>query len=397
MHAIWIVVFWTSAAGLAYALVGYGILLRVLSRLARDPRTGRQRREDCPTVTLVIPAHNEEEVIQAKLENSLEIDYPAEKIEILVVSDGSTDHTVEIARSLEGRGVRVLAFAERRGKTALLSDAAREAAGEVLCVCDANVMFRPDALKRLVARLDDPRIGAVSGDVRLASEESDFGEGESAYYRVERRVQLAESRVGSMMGVDGGMYVVRRELFQPPQPDTIVEDFVISMRVIRQGKRVVYEPTAIATENGTATARQEFHRRVRLSAGAMQVLKRGERPPLGRPVELWQFISHKAIRWAGPAWLVLLLVSSGVLARSVSIYRTALLAQVLAYGLAAAGALSPRFRRTRIGGPAFYFVMSHIAMAVGLIKGLFNLQQVTWDRTERMPPKTRMEATAASR
>ena len=276
MEWVWILVFWSTVAVFLYAQIGYMLLLRLITRRPQKEDTTSVDPPELPSVTLIIPAHNEESVLDAKLENSLAVDYPREQFEVLVASDGSSDGTVEAARTFENRGVKVLEFPERRGKAAVLNDAVREAAGDVLCVCDANVMFRADALKRLVARLDDPEVGAVSGDVRLKSEETTFGEGESAYYGIERRVQMAESRIGSMMGVDGGMYVVRRELFQPLPPDTIVDDFVISMRVIQQGKRVAFEPSAVATENATATAQQEFQRRVRLSAGAMQALKRGE-------------------------------------------------------------------------------------------------------------------------
>ncbi len=397
MEVVRIIVFWASLAALAYAQVGYALLLRLVSRVLRESHLPPDDSAERPSVTLVIPAHNEETVLEAKLENALAIDYPAGRLEVVVASDGSADRTVEIAESFADRGVRVVAFGERRGKTAVVNDAVARAAGDVVCVCDANVMFRAEALKRLVARLADPQVGAVSGDVRLASEDSDFAEGESAYYRLERSVQRAESKVGSMMGVDGGMYVVRRELFEPPPEDTIVDDFVISMGVIRRGKRVVFEPAAIATENATATASQEFGRRVRLSAGAMQVLLRGHWPPITRPIELWQFVSHKVLRWLGPVWLVLLLVSGAVLWNAGTLYRVALLGQLVLYGLAGAGALSLRFRETRIGGITFYFVMSHVAMAVGLVKGLFNLQRVTWNRTERTPTSGEPSATVGSR
>ena len=398
MSVAWIVVFWTALAVFLYAQVGYMLLLRLIARPRRHAASPAADSPQWPSVTLIIPAHDEESVLEAKLDNSLAIDYPTGQLDVLVASDGSSDRTVEIARSFENRGVRVLAFTERRGKTAVLNDAMGQAKGDVVCVCDANVMFRPDALKRLVARLDDPRIGAVSADVRLESQESDFGEGESAYYRIERTVQMAESRIGSMMGVDGGMYVLRRELFQPLPPDTIVDDFVVSMRVIRQGKRVVYEPTAVATENATATARQEFRRRVRLSAGAMQVLKRAEWPPLLRPVEVWQFMSHKVLRWAGPLWLVVLLVSSAVLASAgILLYQVAFFGQVALYAVAVLGVFCVRIRDTRIGGITFYFAMSHVAMALGLAKGLLNIEPVAWRRTERTVPCKGSSATTGLR
>lgn len=377
-------VFWLAAGVFVYALVGYAGLMWLVGRLSR--RKGEEESwddSDRPTVTLIVPAHNEEAVLERKIENALALDYPREKLEIVIASDGSTDRTVAIGRSYENQGVQVLEFERRLGKTAVLNDASEAATSEVLCLCDANVMFRHDALGRLVARLQNPRVGAVSGDVRLASEESSFGQGESAYYSLERTVQTGESIVGSMMGVDGGMYVIRKDLFEPLPSDTIVDDFVYAMRVIRRGRRVVLEPSAIATENGTPEATQEFARRVRLSAGAVQALKRGDFPPVTRPVEFWQFVSHKLLRWLGPVWLVVLLVSNALLWNAGVFYRVMLGTQAAFYGLALAATFSLPLRRTRIGGIVFYFVMSHVAMAVGLVKGLFNRQRVTWNRTER--------------
>lgn len=377
------ILLWTSLAALAYTSFGYMLIVRLLAGVRQGRDVVNSAPSEWPTVTLIIPAYNEERILERRLHNALEIDYPRERLEIIVASDGSSDRTVAIASALQGRGIKVLAFTERRGKTAVLNESIAQAAGDVICVSDANVMFRRDALKSLAARLEEPGVGAVSGDVRLASAESDFGEGELAYYGIERTVQLAESAFGSMMGVDGGMYALRRSLFQPIPEDTILDDFVISMRVIRQGNRVVFEPSAVATENATATAREEFGRRVRLSAGAMQVLKRGEWPPLRRPVELWQFVSHKAIRWAGPLWLGIAVVSGSLLWNVSIVYRIVCLTQAFAYLISAAGGLSTRLRQTRLGGIAFYFVMSHIAMTVGTVKGLLNLQRVTWKRTER--------------
>ncbi|MBI3466161.1 MAG: glycosyltransferase family 2 protein [Planctomycetes bacterium] len=384
MIETWTYLFWLSAALCAYVFVGYSAILAVSglapSRKSHGTYAGR--------VTLIIPAYNEERVLEAKLLNALALDYPSEQLEVLVASDGSQDGTVEIARRFEDRGVALLAFPERRGKASALNDAVGAARGEVICLCDANVLFRPDALRVLVNRLADPSVGAVSGEVRLASHESNFGSGEGLYYRLERRVQAAESRIGSLMGVDGGMYIIRKELFQPLPPDTILDDFVISMRVIKQGKRVAYEPLAQAMENGTPAARQEFRRRIRVSAGAVQSLKRGEFPPLWRPVELWQFLSHKLLRWLSPVWLGLLVGSNVGLWSAGTFYRLTLAGQVIAYSLAAIGLWSVRFRMTPLGGIPFYFFMSQVAMAVGLVKGICNRQPVTWAKAERGPLAT---------
>lgn len=391
----WKIIFYGTALMLAYTQVGYLIITTCLAPFVR--RRTPESSGSWQQVTLIIPAHNEEAVLQSKLENALSIDYPQDCLEIIVASDGSSDRTIEIADKFKNDGVRLLDFRQRRGKASILNDAVAAARGNLLCLCDTNVMFHPDALKKMAARLEDPTVGAVSGDVRLASDESNFGDGEALYYRVERAVQAGESRVGSMMGVDGGMYVIRKELFQPLAPETILDDFVTTMNVIRQGFRVVYEPEAIATENGTPTATLEFNRRVRVTSGAMQVLKRGQWPPLNRPVELWQFVSHKLLRWIEPIVLVVLFATNAVLWDSGIVYQVTFVCQILFYFLAAAGTLSVRFRETRIGGISFYFVMSHVAISLGIVKGLLNRQPVTWARTERTPATTETSRTAVSK
>lgn len=381
MNWTWTILFWLSAGLLVYTQLGYLAIavLAAVFRKRKSPVSG----ESLPSVTLIIPAHNEEQVLADKLRNSLEIRYSGPPLEIIVANDGSEDRTVEIAEQFADQGVRLLDFSERRGKASLLNDAVSAAGGDVLCMCDANVMFHSDALQKMVAGLSDPAVGAVSGDVRLASDESNFGEGEAFYYRIERALQNAESKIGSMMGVDGGMYVVRRELFQPLAPDTILDDFTMTMNVIRQGKRVIYEPEAVATENGTPTALMEFKRRTRVTSGAIQVLKRRLWPPLSRPVELWQFVSHKLFRWIEPIFLILLFVASAALWRDGILYQIAFGLQLAFYLLGLAGTFWLKLRETRIGGIIFYFLMSHAAMAVGIGKGLFNRQPAAWTRTER--------------
>ncbi len=351
--------------------------------VARLPRRRSHADIGFPAVTLIIPAYNEEVVAEAKLRNALQIDYPKDRLEIIFASDGSSDRTVEIARKFEPQGVRVPAFSERRGKLSVVNDAEEVSKGDVLFLCDANVMFRDDALQRLVSRLADPEVGAVTGDVRLESEEANFGQGEGLYYRIERTIQLGESRVGSVMSVDGGMYIMRRELFSPLPVDALNEDFTNTMRVIQQGKRVVYEPDAIATENATPTARQEFRRRVRVTAGALGSLRRVERPPLTRPFEFWQFVSHKLLRWIAPVFLVLLLTSNAFLWDTGPVYQCILIGQGCFYFLAAATVISIPLRQTMIGGVCFYFVMSHIAIALGLIKGFVKMPQTTWIKADR--------------
>ncbi|HEX6986722.1 MAG TPA: glycosyltransferase family 2 protein [Planctomycetaceae bacterium] len=382
MTDVWPILFWGAFGLLSYTHVGFPALMALVGALDR----GRARGPDGgprPKVSLIIPAYNEARIIRQKLENALAIDYPKDRLEILLGSDASTDDTNAIAEEFRSRGVRLFFFEERRGKVSMLNDLTAAATGDVFCFCDANVMFRPDALGRLVDRLRDPSVGAVTADVRLKSEDSDFGEGESLYYKVERAIQLGESRIGSVMATDGGMYVQRRELFRPLPAAALNEDFSNTMSVIRQGKRFVYEPDAVADESGTPSSGIEFRRRVRVAAGSVQSLKWGEWPPLSRPVELWQYLSHKLLRWLGPYLLVSLFAGSVLSWPQGVAYRAALLAQGAFYALAAVSALSVRVRRTPIGGIPFYFTMSHVAMPIGHVRGLLNRQKVTWNRTDR--------------
>lgn len=370
----------------AYALAGYPLLAACLPRRSRPlvaPAVW-------PSVTLIVPAYNEEAVLERKLHNALALEYPG-RLEVLVACDGCSDRSSEIAWGFVSAGVRLLDFPRRRGKASLLNDAAAVATGDVLCLCDANVYFRPDALTRLVSRLTEPGVGAVTGEVTLASHESNFGRGESAYYALERRIQQAESDWGTLMGVDGGMYVLRREHFRTLPADTILDDFTTSMNVLRQGLRIAYEPTARADENGTPTGGQEFRRRVRLGLGTMQVLLRGYVPPLSRPVWWLQFVSHKLLRWLGPCLLLIGLLAAGTAALGGNDPLRRPLAGILCGGalllLAAAGAAtySLRFRDTRIGGAAYFFVLGQTAQLWGQLKGLWVRPQATWQRTPRGP------------
>lgn len=376
---LWCLIF--AAAMLLYVQVIYPAIC-ALAGLRPVRRAWKW--DDLPTVSLIVPAYNEESVLAQKLENALAIDYPAERLEVIVASDGSDDGTNAIARNYEAKGIRFLDFSQRRGKASVINDSVAAARGEIVCLCDANVMFGPKALMLLVNRLADPRMGAVTGEVRLASSQSSFGAGERLYYYIERSIQLGESRIGSLMGVDGGMYVVRKSLFRPLPRDTILDDFVVAMHVLRQGYRVAYEPQAIATENGTPLARQEFRRRVRVTAGAVQSISRRAWPGWQRPIECWQYLSHKAARWLMPFWLMLFFAGSAVLAVNSRGFQVLLAVELLACCAAVLAATIPAVRRFWPVAVVFYFALSQAAMLVGFAKGICGRQRVTWTPTARL-------------
>lgn len=377
------VVFWGSLALMVYTQFGYAVLVALVGAVRRPRPAPADAALYRPPVTLIVPAYNEQRVIRAKLENALQLDYPPGQLEIIVTSDGSTDETDGIAREFADRGVRLSTSPDRNGKPTVLARAIALASGEIVCLCDANVMFAKDAITKLVDRLADPQVGAVSGDVQLVSEMQGMEQGEGLFYRLERWTQRSETRAGSLIGVDGGMYAIRRCLIPPIPRDTLNEDFTLAMAVLKRGQRVVYEPQAVAHEDGPPLAQQELRRRVRLAAGSVQSILRGDIPPVTRPIEFWQYLSHKLLRWCGPFILLIMLLANAALWPAGWVYRIALVGQLAFYGLAVAGHFWLGLRQTRLGGIIYYFVMSHAAMLLGTIQGFFNMQPVTWKKADR--------------
>ncbi|MFB3817705.1 MAG: glycosyltransferase family 2 protein [Candidatus Methylomirabilales bacterium] len=375
------------AAALAvalYAYLGYPLLLAWLARRRSRPVAAR---DWTPRVSLLIPAYNEAAVIAGKLANSLALDYPAHRLEILVGSDGSSDGTAALARAFEGRGVRVLAFPTRRGKAAVLNDLAAAAEGEILVCTDANVLCAADALRQLVRPLADPGVGCASGDVILVNDHAGWSHGETLYYRVERFIQDRESRLGSTIGADGGLYAVRRALFAPLDPRAVLDDFIVSMRVALQGFRVVYAPRARGFERTAVCLADEFRRRKRVAGGIWQALVHGWGVP--RPAHGFLFLafcSHKLARWAAAFALGLLLLTSGLLAEA-GAWRLVFGAQVAVYGLAGLGAWAAgRGRRL----PAWlrvvlYFVLSNTASVAGVCHAAVRPESVLWAKGRRHP------------
>lgn len=375
------VVGWTYA-GWLLALVGIDAWMR-LKQAARTPSPsppGPARQP--PMVSVLVAAHDEAAVIEAKLDNTLALDWPRDRLEILVGSDGSTDGTDELVRGYEPQGV-VLSTAARVGKAGVLNRLAKKATGDVLMFTDANTMIARDALRRLCAALEVPGTGAVSGRLRLVTPDGgDASEG--LYWRYETLLKTYESRVGALVGANGGLYVLRASLWQPLREDTIVDDFVVSMRPLLRGLRVVYEPKAVAVEETAPSAQGEWRRRVRIAAGNFQSL-RELYPLLTSPtlagVAFW---SHKIFRWLAPFALVTMLATSALLASSSLWWKVVLASQAAFYALAFAGRLG---LRGRLPSLARYFTEMNAALVVGLVRCLKGSQAAAWQRTPRRPSR----------
>jgi cellulose synthase/poly-beta-1,6-N-acetylglucosamine synthase-like glycosyltransferase len=392
MHiAIWIVILGLGVP--AYAYLGYPALLFVLAAFVQMGRDvyyllyrieRRTRADNLPCVSILLAAYNEADVIERTLKRMAEVDYPRERLEVLVGSDASTDATVKLASQWSGPDVRVLDFPERRGKMSVISDCAAEAKGTVLVLTDANTLIAPDAVRNLVRHFGDPTVGAVCGELRLLSPDGRPVE-EGVYWRYEMTLKILENRLNAVLGANGAIYAVRKELFPALPGGLITDDFVIPMRVRAAGHRVVYDPEATATEEAPASTSSEFRRRMRIGACNWQAL--AQCAPLLLPQRgfvAFSFWSHKVLRWATPFLLVAALLAN--LAISSPFWIAVLCLQIAFYLTALCGYLLPRFHVP--AGPLrlpAYFVAINAALAAGLVRGLLRRQGAAWTRTSRQP------------
>lgn len=374
--------FWFSIAVLAYVYLVYPAIISVVSsRTAVAVRPAPFE----PRVCLFITANDEAAVIGAKLHNSLALDYPAGRLEIVVASDGSVDATNDIVRSFGSDRVRLLAFPERRGKIAAINDGMAIVNSEIVVFSDANTLLERGALRALVRNFADDEVGAVSGDVMLEGERAALGSSEDLYYRYERWLQSCESRVGTMVGVDGALYAIRRELFVAPPTDTILDDMAIPMAIARAGRRVIFEPDARGHERGSETASEEFARKARVVAGAVQFLKRPDSAVPRRNRQLLvTMLSHKALRWLSPAFALLAFVTAAVLAMY-STWFLVIASGQLVFILAGLAGCWPPLRQIVPIAIAHYFWLVQTAAAVGFVRGLLGHQPVVWRRFQRAP------------
>jgi len=357
-----------AAGFIFYAYAGYPLLLWLAQFLFRSPV--RKARIE-PSVSLLISAYNEASVIAAKVRNSLSLDYPAEQLEIVVASDGSTDGTAPIVRSLiqeEGKGrVRLIEFPQNRGKIVVLNDVVPHLRGEIVVFSDASSMLAPDSVRNLAANFADPRVGAASGVYKvLNADAATLGRQEDLYWKYETFLKLQEANLGVLTGAHGSLYALRRALYPAPPPGTINDDFVIPTSVLKRGFRIAYEPQAVAREQ--AHEMEGFGRRVRIAAGNIAQLR--EIAPLlwpPRPWIIFCFLSHKAARLLVPLAMVSLAIASTALWRF-PLYRALIVAQILFYAVALLG--WTQLMRWKVLRLPYYFCMINTAILVSIYYAL---------------------------
>jgi cellulose synthase/poly-beta-1,6-N-acetylglucosamine synthase-like glycosyltransferase len=370
------VVFWVSVGLLFYTHLGYPAVLWALAR-ARPHRVGPDDPppdEELPRVSLIVAAHDEEEVIERKVRDALALDYPRERLEVIVASDGSTDATVARAGAA---GADLVLDLPRGGKVAALNAAVEQSTGEVLAFSDANSFWRPNALRLLVARLRDPQVGYVCGQVRLDGAGAANEEG--LYWRYEMAVRDLESRLAGVTAGNGAINVVRREAYIFLEP-TRGQDISFPYEMVKRGWRPVYAPEAVARERLAASIGSEFARKRRMMAGAWStMLSNGLLSPRGYgPLYAFEVASHRLLRYASPFLHVIALGTNIALAGEGTIYVVTLAAQVALLAAGAVGALWP-VRPFRI---AHYYLAVTASSAAGLWEYLRHGVPTTWDKAE---------------
>ncbi len=373
------IVFWICVGMLAYVYLGYPLLVWLVSRIS--PKNVR-RGEIEPSVTVLITAFNEERAIRAKIENTLAIDYPREKLEILVASDGSTDGTDAIVGEFASRGVRLYRQEGRVGKTETQNNAVARATGEIILFSDATTAYTPDVFRRLLPAFADESVGCVAGRlVYVDDAETNVGSGARRYWSYETFLKIAEARACSLIGASGCLYAVRRDAYEPMYPEAC-SDFLICTAVYRKGLRSVFEPDAVCTEHTNRRAGDEMRMRIRVISQTFTDLWRNRDMlnPLKSGFYAIQLVSHKVLRYAVPFMLAGLFVSDGVLAASHPAYTALFAVQVLFYLSALAGWLLERAgARLTILVIPLYFVLANLASVIAFYKFLRGETYARWE------------------
>ena len=372
--------FWLCLAIVVYTYVGYGLILYLLvfiKRLAIKAKPLADITDDClPEVTLMVCAYNEEDIISEKMSNIHSLDYPADRLHLVWVTDGSTDNTNSILSAYPD--VKIVFSPERRGKSAALKHGIKEVSTEIVMMTDANTMLNPGAVREIVRLMQNPKVGCVSGEkkVKAKSDSDEAAQGEGLYWKYESTLKRLDSELYSAMGAAGELCVIRRQLMTDIPDDTLLDDFVISMEIVRMGYKIAYTSKAFAMEYGSADLHEESKRKRRIAAGGLQSSwrLRSLMNPLRHPVVAFQFVSHRVLRWTiTPVCLFALIPLNTILVLSGEgiIYTIIWILQILFYASALAGMKISK-----------YFVFMNLNVFRGMAY-LMNNTSGTWEKAKR--------------
>lgn len=373
------ILFWTAVGILLYTYIGYPLLLAVLAALRR--KIPGPAENYCPPLSVLIAARNEEGSIGRKLEETLALDYPPDGLEIVVVSDGSTDRTDEIVRACGDPRVRLIRVDEHLGKTFAQNVGVKECRGEIIVFSDATARYDRKALRYLAAWYHDSAVGAVSGRYYYVdpTRQSPTGAGSIAGWNYENLIKTFQSRIATLTGCSGCIYSARKSAYQPLEPN-LCSDLVEPLRIVRAGLKVAFEDRAVAYEETTASNRQEFKMRVRVATRGMRGVA-SVPELLNFTKHAWvafQLLSHKILRWLVPLWLCLLLVSSALLS-AIPFFAWVFWLQVCFYAFVAVSSIWRLYRRWPLLGLPVFFVTVNAAMLVALWELLRGRRYVVWE------------------
>lgn len=375
-------IFWTTAIVIVYAYLGYSLTILIMSRFIQHPI---HKASIEPSITYLITAYNEQKNIRAKLEQTLSLDYPHEKLEVLVASDGSTDDTDKIVREYSGRGVRLVRVEGRVGKTETQNQAVKEARGDIIVFSDATTFYDRSALRNIVRNYADSRVGAVSGRYEYRNPTgAAIGVGSVLFWKYENLIKTLQTRIRTISGACGCIYSIRRNLYEP-LPADIISDLVEPLKILEKGYRVVFEPEAVAFEETTERTREEFSMRVRVATRGMRglIYMRALFNPLRFGFVSFQLFSHKVLRWLIPLFLLILLVTN-IFLLGTWFYNATFCLQAAFYTAAAAGYFGEKNQvKLKILSIPLYFTTVNLAAIVAMYRVWKGHKAVTWETVRR--------------
>jgi len=391
------VLFWVLLFIVFYAYFGYGILLYLLVMIKRslsDKRNHNDTADYEPEVTLFVAAYNEKDYVDAKVENSFSLLYPKEKVKQLWITDGSDDGTPEILARYKDKGVEVYHEDKRGGKIGAMNRGMAFVKTPIVIFSDGNTMLGKESIQRIVNLFKDPKVGCVSGEKRIFSKEADSAVGsEGIYWKYESKLKKWDAELYSVVGAAGELFAIRTELFQEVEKDTLLDDFIISLRIAIKGYTIQYDPEAYAIESASANVKEELKRKIRIAAGGIQSIIRLS--PLLNPVKTgilsFQFISHRVLRWTiAPLSLPLILLFNVFLAANDgwtnfnSIYSWLFYLQILFYIMAMVGWFMENKKiKVKIFFIPYYFFVMNYAVILGINRYFKGQQSVNWERAKR--------------
>ena len=386
-----VILFWISIFLIIYTFVGYGFLLFVLVKIKRlfvQPFAFRKEAA-LPSVTLLIAAYNEEDIIMEKVNNTLDLNYPKDKIQVIFITDGSTDQTADKIRGFDE--VMLLHQDTRGGKMAAIKRAIPFIEGEITIFTDANTFLNGDAILELVKHYQNSKVGAVAGEKRILVEETADASsaGEGFYWKYESLLKKWDYILYSNVGAAGELFSIRTALYEPVESDTIIDDHMIAMRIAEKGYIIAYEPNAYAMETASADVKEELKRKIRIAAGGIQSILRLKKAanPFHYPLFTFQYISHRVLRWTiTPFLLILVFILNGVIALQTNavFYQLLFVLQVLFYLLSIVGLYfeSKNIRVKALFIPYYFCVMNYAVLA-GIIRYYKKNQSAAWEKSKR--------------